>query len=59
MEGREAESQLRPEPPSVVSPRLTRLRQPIRLPGGYANIYRDGFEAGYADDFRQNGRIRR
>ena len=29
------------------------------LRGGYANIYREGFEAGYAEQFRQNGRIRR
>lgn len=27
--------------------------------GGYANIYREGFEAGYAEEFRQTGRIRR
>jgi hypothetical protein len=29
------------------------------LRGGYANTYREGFEAGYAEQFRQNGRIRR
>jgi hypothetical protein len=29
------------------------------LRGGYANIYREGFEAGYAEEFRQTRRSRR
>ena len=29
------------------------------LRGGYANIYREGFEAGYAEEFREIARVRR
>ena len=27
--------------------------------GGYANVYREGFKAGHAEEFRESGRIRR
>jgi hypothetical protein len=29
------------------------------LRGGYATIYRDGFEAAYAEEFRRSGRVDR